>query len=417
VARTGGGIRNPAEPVTLPYRLLPRKSTPSNPIYGMMTFWQLLKLLVEERQQLVSPAVLQSYDFEFKQALNSLIERTQDAVLRKKFQDMLDCPVKDGRGNCRGFAEYILSALIKNGIHQQYDIEGALSYVFEKMMMPIRDTGEPRVTLFGDFDETKPYTPNFNPLQARFFKFLQFAINNVKKGKIVRLSNVERRPEGSVSIGLGRRKDDDTGTISPDQIAARKSGEADFSEIVADLTELLKKKEPAYGLPLVRLFQAIIAGKNTEQQRQQFGDRTTRTARPIIVQTIRAYAESTGNYHLLSLLTRFEGFRANQPAVAGRRLAKTVKPRLPEKERDFASILAVIDRFDRPVGTPDLGKYRRRWLDYPPRNAASGHRNRLEEVLDMMTKEGVLTAIRTQKGAFVYTVGPNAASYQQSAAG
>ena len=113
----------------------------------------------------------------------------------------------------------------------------------------------------------------------------------------------------------------------------------------------------------------------------------------------------------------FEGFKGNQPTAQGRKLMKTIKPRLPEKERDYASILAVIDRFDRPVGTPDLGKYRRRWLDYPPRNAASGHRNRLEEVLDMMVRDGVLTAIKTAKGAYVYTVGPNAASYQQSAAG
>jgi len=63
----------------------------------MMTFWQLLQLLVEERQQLVAPAVLQGYDSEFKQALNSLIGRTEDPALRKKFIDMLDCNVREGR--------------------------------------------------------------------------------------------------------------------------------------------------------------------------------------------------------------------------------------------------------------------------------------------------------------------------------
>jgi hypothetical protein len=379
----------------------------------MKTFLEWLGQLVEARQQLVAPTVLQAYDFEFKRALNGLIERTADPVLRQKFQDMIDCPIRDGRGGCRGFSEYILSALVKNGIHNRYDIEAALSYVVEKMLMPVSDTGGTRKSLFTGFVE-RPST-GFNPLQARFFKFLQFAVNNIRKGKIPRLSTTERRPQGSVSIGVGRG--DDTGTLSPDEIAAPASDEADFGEIVSDITGLLRRKETVSGLPLVALFRAIIAGKNSDEQRAQFGDRITRAARPIIVQVIRGYAESSGNYHLLSLLARFEGFKANQPTLPGRKIAKTVKPVLPEKERDYASILSVLERLGRPAGTADLGKYRRRWLEYPPRNPASGFRNRLEEVLDSMTKEGVLTAIRTAKGAFVYTPGPNAGSYQQSAAG
>jgi len=382
------------------------------------TFFEWLRLLTEERQGLVPASVLQAYDHEFKQSLNRLIQRTEDPVLRNKFREMIDCPVVDRQGNCRGFAEYILSALIKNGVQQQYDIEAALAYVFEKMMMPISDTGEPRVTLFGDFDEKKPYTANFNPLQARFLKFLEYAISNIRRGKIVRLSNVERRLQGSVSIGVGRQKDDEVNRIiSPDQIAARPSpsDEADFSEIVADITELLRCKEPAYGLPLVGLFQAIIGGKNTVQQRAQFGDRVAREARPIIVQVIRDYAQSSGNYHLLTLLDRFEGFRVGQALRPERKLAKVAKPVLSEKERDYASILSVLDRLGRPAGTPDLGRFRRRWLECPPRNPASGFRNRLEEVLSQMVKEGVLTAIRTAKGAFLYTPGPNAGPYQQRA--
>ena len=86
--------------------------------------------------------------------------------------------------------------LIKNGVNDRFDIEGALSYIFEKMMMPTSNTGEPRNTLFGGFDEKQPYTSGFNPLQARFMSFLKFAINNIKRGKIVRLSNVERQSAG-----------------------------------------------------------------------------------------------------------------------------------------------------------------------------------------------------------------------------
>ena len=380
----------------------------------MLTFIDFLRLFAEERQPLVPVSVLQSYDHEFRQGLSALIQRTQDPVLKQKFIQMVNCPVRDARGNCRGFSEYILSALIKNGIQNRYEIESALSYVAEKMLMPTSDSGDPRETLFGGFDEAKPYTPGFNPLQARFMQFLKFAVNNIRKGKIPRLSTVQFRPQGTVSIGVGRRNDDDTGTIAPEEIPARTSDEGDFNEMVEEITELLRRKEPAYGVPLVGLFQSIIAGQNTQQQRVRFGDRVTKLARPIIVQVIRDYAQATKNYSLLSLLDKFKDFRANQP-TPGRRVVKTTRTRLPEKERDFASILSVLERLGRPAGSADLGRYRRRWLEYPPRNPASGFRNRLEEVLDAMTKEGVLRATRTIKGAFLYAPGPNAEAYKSAA--
>ena len=136
-----------------------------------------------------------------------------------------------------------------------------------------------------------------------------------------------------------------------------------------------------------------------------------------MMQVIRQYAESSGNFHLLSLLNRFDGFKANQPTPQGRRLPKPVRQVLSEKERDYGSILSVLDRLGRPVGSADLGRFRRRWLEYPPRNPNSGFRNRLEEALATMTKEGVLTAIRTAKGAYLYSPGPNAGVYQHSAVG
>ena len=93
--------------------------------------------------------------------------------------------------------------------------------------------------------------------------------------------------------------------------------------------------------------------------------------------------------------------------------SKAVAAPLTDQQRDYASILAVIDRLGRPVGTADLGKYRRRWLDYPPRDATPGYRNRLEEVLARMVTDGVLTAIRTRKGALVYSLGPKSPMYRQ----
>ena len=80
--------------------------------------------------------MLQGYEQAFKQALREVIQRTRDGQLRATLQRMVDCPIQDRRGNCRAFSTYILDALIKHGIQQQYDVEAALAYVFEKMMMP-----------------------------------------------------------------------------------------------------------------------------------------------------------------------------------------------------------------------------------------------------------------------------------------
>jgi len=382
----------------------------------MITFshWLLFR---EARQTLVPPSVLQAYEGEFKQALHALIQRTQDPALRQKFTAMLDCPIQDRRGQCRSFSEYILSALIKNGIHERYDIEAALSYVFEKLMMATSEAGAPRETLFGSFDPNRPYTLEGNPLVARFFTWLKFTVNNIRKGKIPRLSRVEQRPQGTVSIGIGRSsKDEPSADVSPDRIVGRPDDEAELTELIQDIVLLLQRKQPAYPINLVGLFQSILAGQNSDQQRKQFGDRAARIGRQVIVQTIQEYAEATGNYLLLRLLDQFKDFRANKPSPARRTVAKVSKPQRSEKERDFSSILAVIDKLGRPVGTADLGKYRRRWLEYAPRDPNSGFKNRLEETLVSMVREGVLRALQTQKGAFVYEPGPAAGQYRQVAA-
>jgi len=365
-------------------------------------------LLAEERQPLVPQEVLAGYEYAFKQALNDLIRKTQDPVLRAKFQEMIDCPIRTARG-CRSFTNYIMGALLKNGIHNTYDMEAVLGYVFEKMMMQTTDAGLPRNTVFAGFDETRPYNADLNPLQGRFMKFLQFAINNVRKGKIPRLAQVERRPQGTVSIGQGRLGKGEPGTgVSPDEIAAKPSSETEWEEMIGDIKRLLAKQEPATGLPLVNFFNAVISGQRTIEQSKVFGDRQMRAMRDILKETLARYATATGNYTLLNLLQHYEGFQGNKPMPAARTSPRVVKPVLTDQQKDYASIISVIDRLGgRPAGTPDLGKYRRRWLEYPPRDTASGHRNRLEEVLAKMVQDGVLRATRTLKGAFVYSPGPN----------
>src|SRR5207244_627726 len=144
-----------------------------------------------------------------------------------------------------------------------------------------------------------------NPLQARFLTFLDYAVRNVARGKIPRLANVERRPEGTVSIGQGRwRPGEEAGGVSPDEIAARPDADADVGEMIADIEALLRKKERASGLPLTDLFRATLGGMAVHQQRTRFGDRPARAGRDAITRTIEDYARSSGNAALLHLLAR-----------------------------------------------------------------------------------------------------------------
>jgi hypothetical protein len=380
----------------------------------MKTFWHwLAAVIAEARRPEIPPEVLHGYELAFQDQLRGLIQRTQDPRLRAVLTDMLDCPIRDARGNCRSFTDFIVGAMIRNGIHHRYDMEAALAYIAEKLLMDRTASGGPRASLFVGFQERPGYEGG-NPVLARFLKFLEWAINNIRKGKIVRLANVEQRPTGTVSIGLGRKKDaDPAGGVSPDDIAARPSPDPGLGELVGDIETLLRRKEKTYPLPLVDLFRRIMAGERTDQQVRRFGDRPTRTGRQVIVDTIRDYAEKSQNFRLLHLLRQFEGFQSNKPMPLTRKPVKTPRPVLSDKDRDYASIVSVVARFTRPVGTADLGRFRRRWLDYPPRNPSSGFRNRLEEVLANMAEDGVLKAIQTRAGATVYEPGPVFAQYRQ----
>jgi len=389
--------------------LLVRRNDPVQHTYRMQDF---LELVLEARQAYVAPSVLQNYERAFRDELVHVIQRTQNPTLRGKLEEMLHCPIVDSRGQCRTFTDYILSALIKNGVHHRCDLESALSYIVEKMLMATSDSGQPRDTVFGGFQELPDYASG-NPLLARFLKYLKFAVNNVAKGKIPRLASVEQRPQGTISIGQGRQKAGDPyAGISPDEIPARRSTEKDLDEMVWDIKMLLRQKERTLGLPLEELFISMMQGMRSEEQRITFGDRTARMGRQAIIQTIKGYAESSGNITLLNLLKKFEDFQGNQPMQPKRQVAKVAKPVLTEKQRDYASIINVIDRLGRPVGSADLGRYRRRWLEYPARNTALGYRNRLEEVLACMVADGVLKATRTAAGAWTYSPGPQYNRYR-----
>src|SRR5262245_28590056 len=196
-------------------------------------------------------------------------------------------------------------------------------------------------------------------------------------------------------------------------MVARPSTDGDLAEMVAAIEGLLRRREAQANFPLVDLFRVIMAGQTLDQQRKAFGDRPRRAACQVIVQTIEEYAQSSGSAALLHLLARMrDGGGTDQRRVK----VQPARPVLSDRERDYASIVSVVARFDRPVGSADLGRVRRRWLEYPPRDAASGYRNRREGVLAARVRYGVLRAMRTAGGATVYGPGPGFEVYNRQPA-
>lgn len=380
----------------------------------MQTFFQWI--ISEARQPLVDPSILKGYEWEFRRQLEQLIQRTDDPELKQQFQKMLDCPITDSSGRCRDFSEYILATLLKSGIHRRYDIESALGYVIEKMLMDRSlASGKERATLFGGFDLTRDFIHGTNPLLARFLEYLKNAVANIRSGRISRLATSHRAP-GTLSIGQGRQRDDDFGgTVSPDQIAARSSGQDELALLMKDIHSLLQKKEAAYGLPLVSFFGDMMTGMRNVEQRKKYGETASKNIRQVIIQTIRDYAESTNNSALLRMLQKFQDFNPTQP-MERRKPEKSPKAQLPPKEKDFASIIAVIEKLGRPVGTADLGRYRRRWLDYAPRDSNSPHDNRLADTLEKMVDEDVLIRRPTGRGGYEYSPGPEFEKYREPVA-
>ena len=269
-------------------------------------------------------------------------------------------------------ASTFVSAFIKNGIQNRYDIESALSYVAEKMLMPTSDSGDPRITLFGGFDEAKPYTPGFNPLQAGFHAILEICREQHQERQNSSPSS-GRTPSTTVASAWGEVMTTTPAPLPPTRLLLELRTKAISARWLKKSPCCSDAKSLLTGCRWFGLLQAIIAGQNTQQQRVRFGDRVTKMARPIIVQKpIRDYAQSSGNDRLLSLLDKFKDFRANQ-ATPGRRVVKANQNEITGEgtglREHFVGLGAA--RVD-PGGQCQSGRYRRRWLDYPAQESGVG---------------------------------------------
>jgi hypothetical protein len=253
--------------------------------------------LFEEERSLVDPSVLNSYEQAFQQRLEDLIRRTKAPDLRRAFEAMRECPIKNMDGRCSRFIDYIMAALTKQGCHHQFDIEGSLQRIVFKMLGDKGERGLPHKGLF-DFDESRPYNLRLgNPLQPMFKKYLSNEIRAISMGCIPSIRTIQR--PGRLTISQGG---DDPGTVSPDAIPDRPQSED--PEMMNDLIELLRKQSTP-NLHLVDLVYSVLDKEGPGVQSRRFGMSQVATGRRMIVKTIEQYAQTTQNWHLMRLLDRF----------------------------------------------------------------------------------------------------------------
>ena len=346
--------------------------------------------LFTEERNLVDKAVLDGYDRAFGLELDKLIQRTKDPGLRKAFSDMRDCPIKDGSGHCRSWAEYIASALIRHGCHHTVNLDDALQYIVFRMLARTGERGLPSRSIF-DFDETLPFDLRIgNPLEVIFKTYLMNDLRSVCSGKISRLK-ITNTPKGTVTIG-GRTKDATAGTVSADEIPDKANSHEE--ELFQDIHDLLRRKSTPT-MPLSDIWQAMLQGMPLKKQRQVFGHTKADAMRLTIKATLRDYATKTSNYELLRLLDKFVDFSGNKPDPNSHRQRKLKRPKkpksnLPPDVQDYLSILDVIEKAGRRASSALLGKKRARWYERKPRNPNSPHKTRLHDVLARMTDDGVL---------------------------
>ena len=306
-------------------------------------------LFLVERS-LVDPEVLDSYEREFQRQLDGLIQRTRDPELRQAFEAMRSCPVRCGNGGCARFIDYILGALIRHGVHHEYDLEDALQRIVFRMLSPVGESGKRRRTIF-DFDESRPYDLALgNPVQAIFKTYLHHELRNICGGRMPSLRTRQRT--GMQSIGYGREQ----GEVSPDEIPARPV--SDEQEMLRDILGLLRARSTPE-MPLTDLFLSILQGEGTRAQRLRFGHSTADQGRKVIVQVIQQYASRSQNWHLLRLLDRFKDFRATRPEPSRKPPRPQESPRriYPPDEADYRSIVDVLERNGRSVSMFDPKSY------------------------------------------------------------
>jgi hypothetical protein len=184
--------------------------------------------------------------------------------------------------------------------------------------------------------------------------------------------------------------------------------------MISDIEQLLRvRQRQSPDLPIVDLFTGLVSGEvsTTRLQRAKWGKTRADAARKIIVDAIESYARATENWHLLRLLDGFKDYDPTKPTA--RRSHSRQRPAKPKPEvemspveKDYRSIVTLMEKLGRKLTTRDAGHYRRRMMERPARDPGSPHPNRLADTLASMVADGVLELGQTRAGGRLYVPGP-----------
>ena len=217
-------------------------------------------------------------------------------------------------------------------------------------------------------------------------------------GKIPALRRVQY--PNRLSINYGRAGNDPAyGTVSAEEIPNRVQNYD--HEMLNDLLDLLRRRST----PTMPLGRPVPVDPPRR--------RNTSSTKPVRSFHCRHRAEddrpddfaicpANRKLDLLNLLDRIQNPDVQQQPPA----PEPPEPELSPDERDFRSIVDVLEKNGRTVSMAVLGKSSRRWLERPPRDPSSPQPNRLADVLARMVADGVLT-----KNGPRYVPGPQYSRY------
>ena len=86
----------------------------------MITFWEWLEALSEERQKSVRPEKLRDYDLALRRHLIQMAKRIEDPAVRSKFMTLIDSPHLDSGEPGQDFADYVLGTLIRHRVQKKF---------------------------------------------------------------------------------------------------------------------------------------------------------------------------------------------------------------------------------------------------------------------------------------------------------
>jgi hypothetical protein len=351
---------------------------------------------------LVAPHIMEGYDRAFTGAIEGVAARTQHPALRATLQQW-------AAGH--GIARQALAGVVRTGLHRRMDPEEAMNLLAARLLMP-RPGG---ASLFGDFRESPPAYAGDNPLRARFHAWLDNSLRELRN-RAGKLGNVEHLPGERVPVGPGRKEEPGEETRD---VEARPEAERDFYEMLEDVRRAALARGEEAGLPMADVWDALTSRVSHAERERRFGRDRARAAFALVRDTVRHYAEATGNDVLLSALGRMEAGekvrrRAPGATAAGRALQRAAAraSALPPEEADEASIRELLEsrrgegpgRFGISLG--EIRKKRGRWTGEPPHDPNSPHGTRLRDTLARMVAKGILEE-RTRGRATLYYPGPN----------